>query len=63
MLLYKHFQMKPLKFKTGKLIEHQLFILDVNNENWLKFLNKLSIWFCNGSLLMVEVNFRSPSYG
>ena len=40
MLLYIHFQMKALKLKTGKLIEHQLLISDVDIVNWLKFLNK-----------------------
>ena len=63
MLLYTHFQLLPLKFKTAKVIKHLLFTSDVDIENWLKFLNELSLWFCNGSLSMVEVNFTSPSYG
>ena len=62
MLLYTHFQLLPLKFKTAKLIKHQLFTSDVDIENWLKFLNKLSLWFCNMVVSMVEVNFTS-SYG
>ena len=32
------------KFKTANLIKHQLFPADIDIENWLKFLNKLSLF-------------------
>ena len=45
-------------------MKHQLFTSDFDIENWLKFLNKISLCdFAMDTLSMVEVNLRSPSYG
>ena len=53
------------KFKTAKLIEHQLFTSDIDIENSLKFLHKLSIFDfamvgCHGRSQFRSLSYDSP---